>query len=108
MLIVMNRFSVNPGRESDFEVSWRGRETYLKTFDGFEGFVLLRNQAAEGPTEFISHTRWATREHFDAWRSSDEFRRAHGQGGLEGVLAGPPRVAVYDSVIEETPDAISS
>lgn len=104
MFVVMNRFSINPGRESDFEDSWRNRESYLHSVAGFRGFALLRNQSNEGGhTEFISYTTWETRADFDAWRQSDDFRRAHAQGSLEGVLTGPPKASLYETIVEEAP-----
>jgi heme-degrading monooxygenase HmoA len=104
MFIAMNRFKVVAGRESDFEESWRSRETFLQEVPGFVSFMLLRNDAvADGVSDFISHTTWANREAFDAWRAGQDFRRAHAQGGgLEGVLMGPPEVALYNAVIEQS------
>ena len=48
MFIVMNRFQINEGREEEFENTWRARERYLDTFDGFRSFQLLRNDRATG------------------------------------------------------------
>ena len=100
MFIAMNRFKVRAGREADFEQSWRSRESYLQSVTGFVTFMLLRNESAgDGMTDFISHTTWASRADFDAWRSSEDFRRAHAQGGLEGVLMGPPEASLYEAVL---------
>ena len=104
MFVVMNRFNVNAGKEDAFEAGWRGRETHLQEFEGFRAFALLRNDAGsrDGVTEFISHTIWRSREDFDAWRSSEQFTRAHASGGsVEGILAGPPQASTYEAVLEE-------
>lgn len=59
------------------------------------------DDAAPSPTEYVSHTTWRDHAAFDAWRQSDVFRLAHAQGSVEGVLMGPPVVAIYSSVLEE-------
>jgi heme-degrading monooxygenase HmoA len=102
MFIVMNRFQINEGHEEEFEAMWRGRERYLDTFEGFRSFALLRNEtAADGKTEFISHTIWRSRADFEVWRNSDAFTRAHGGAATQGVIAGPPHASLYEAVIEE-------
>jgi heme-degrading monooxygenase HmoA len=102
MFIVMNRFQVNKGRDSDFETSWQTRERHLSEFEGFVSFSLLKNWlAGEGTTEYISHTIWASRQDFEVWRDSDQFRQAHAGGSTAGVLAGPPAATLYQAVLEE-------
>lgn len=104
MFIAMNRFQVNAGQEAAFEEMWRSRETYLQEVPGFVEFSLLRNQpmgAADNTTEYISHSTWASREDFDAWTQSEAFTRGHSQGSVQGVLAGPPQIALYQAVLHE-------
>ncbi|HLF71887.1 MAG TPA: antibiotic biosynthesis monooxygenase [Dehalococcoidia bacterium] len=102
MFIAMNRFKVNAGREADFEEMWRSRETYLNQVPGFVAFALLRNASADdGTTEFISHSTWTTRDAFDAWTQSEQFRAGHAQGSVAGVLAGHPEVSLYDAVLTQ-------
>src|SRR3972149_5350166 len=88
MFIAMNRFKITAGREADFEETWRRRESYLAGVPGFLAISLLRSAtSADGTTEFISHSTWRSREDFDAWRASEEFRRGHAPGSGEGVRA---------------------
>ncbi len=102
MFIAMNRFKVNAGKEADFEGIWRSRETYLQEVPGFVEFSLLRNDASDDSgTEFVSHSTWASKADFEAWTNSESFTRGHAQGSLQGVLAGPPQVALYDAVLHE-------
>lgn len=98
MFIAMNRFKVNPDRSDDFENAWRERRSYLKEVPGFIQFALLRGDA---PGEFISHSTWESREAFKRWTQSEAFHKAHGQGMGDGILAGPPQVALYEAVIVE-------
>ncbi len=98
MFIAMNRFSITPGREADFETAWRTRESYLQSVPGFIRFALLKG---DEPGEYISHSTWESRAAFEAWTRSEAFRAAHGQGSLAGIIAAPPRLSLYEAVITE-------
>jgi len=98
MFVAMNRFQVNEGREAEFEEGWRTRESHLEGIDGFVRFMLLRG---DEPGDYISHTTWASREAFVAWAQSEHFRRAHGEGMPDGILAGHPHASFYDAVLVE-------
>lgn len=81
MFIAMNRFKVKLGSEQAFENVWLNRETYLEQMPGFVEFHLLKGPQAEDHTLYSSHTLWASKNDFDAWTRSDEFRRAHARAG---------------------------
>lgn len=98
MFFAMNAFSVNPGREADFENAWKSRETYLDEVPGIVRFALLKGDNAG---EYLSHTTWQSRGDFEAWTKSAQFRAAHGQTAMTGVLAGPPKVSLYHAVLEQ-------
>lgn len=110
MFVVMNKFQINAGKEEAFETAWRTRERHLQEFEGFRQFSLLKNETAEnGTTEYVSHTIWGSRENFDTWRNSQQFSRAHaGAGGMDGVMAGPPQVSLYEAVIEENSATVTA
>ncbi|MCA9846873.1 MAG: antibiotic biosynthesis monooxygenase [Dehalococcoidia bacterium] len=97
MFIAMNRFQVHPERSDEFERSWRERDSYLAEVPGFVEFALLKG---DNPGEYISHSRWESRDAFKAWTQSDAFTRAHASGLSEDVLADHPRVSMYESVLE--------
>jgi heme-degrading monooxygenase HmoA len=100
MYIAMNRFQVTAGRESEFESVWKNRETYLDEVPGFEHFQLLRGGTADEITTYVSHTRWASQEAFEAWTKSDAFRKGHaGAGSSRGVIAGHPVFEGYEVVL---------
>jgi heme-degrading monooxygenase HmoA len=96
MFVAMNRFSIVPGRERDFEERWATRESYLKDVPGFVGFMLLKGDNAG---EYISHSTWQDRAAFTAWTQSPAFTAGHTQGSLMGILAGPPQVSLYEAVL---------
>jgi heme-degrading monooxygenase HmoA len=99
MFVAMNRFQITPGREEDFERAWRERESYLQGIPGFVQFALLKSDT---PGEYISHTIWQDRDAFLAWTQSEAFVRAHRQGSLAGIVAGPPHLSTYEAVLLET------
>lgn len=98
MFIAMNRFKVNPGKEADFENQWRERETYLDDVPGFVQFSLLKS---DNVGDYISHTIWKDRQTFIDWTESEAFTKGHRQGGLMGVLQGPPEISMYEAVLVE-------
>jgi heme-degrading monooxygenase HmoA len=103
MFIAMNRFRINPGFETAFEEMWRARESYLDRVPGFLSFRLLRGPQDGDCRLYASHTQWASREHFDAWRQSEAFHTAHAQAKApQGTYAGPPVFEGFDMVLEET------
>jgi heme-degrading monooxygenase HmoA len=81
MFIAMNRFKVKSGSEEAFERVWLSRETYLDGMPGFVEFHLLRGPEAEHYTLYSSHTVWESKAAFQAWTTSDEFRKAHARAG---------------------------
>ena len=99
IFVAMNHFTVAPDRGSEFEEHWAKRQSYLEEVPGFVRFALLRG---DEPGAYISHTTWESREAFDAWTGSEAFRKAHAQARTpEGVLQGPPRLRLFEAVLEE-------
>ena len=100
MILVMNRFTVTPGREKDFEEAFMGRAKLVESLPGFMGFDVLR------PTEeggvFVSMTRWASMADFENWTQSEAFKQGHSRKH-PGMFAGHPKLEifeVFDSTLE--------
>jgi heme-degrading monooxygenase HmoA len=98
MYIAMNQFRVNPEKCDEFETAWRERDSFLSGFAGFETFHLLRGSEEDGIVLYASHTVWTDEASFRAWVDSEAFRKAHAQGKLSGVLAGPPKFMGWTEV----------
>lgn len=81
MFIAMNRFKVKKGSEAQFEHVWMSRDTHLQSVPGFVEFHLLKGPEAEDHVLYSSHTIWQSREAFEAWTKSEEFRKAHSRAG---------------------------
>jgi heme-degrading monooxygenase HmoA len=98
MFVAMNRFTIVPGREAEFEEIWRTRDSHLSGVAGILRFALLKGDA-DG--EYISHSTWESRGAFMAWMQSPAFAAGHRGASMAGIVAAPPQVKLYDSVIAQ-------
>jgi heme-degrading monooxygenase HmoA len=100
MFIAMNRFRIARGREGDFETLWRNRESQLDGVPGFREFHLLRGPEDEEATLYASHSVWNSRQAFESWTESENFRKAHAQARApSGTYLGHPRFEGFEVVL---------
>ena len=100
MFLAMNRFAIAPGMEEGFEKVWRERESFLDEVPGFVSFALLRGPSDDEQTLYASHSVWESREAFDAWTESENFRRAHAQANApKGTYLGHPNLELFEQVL---------
>jgi len=91
---------IAPGFEEAFETMWRERESYLDQVPGFRTFHLLKGEAKEDHTPYVSHSQWSSREHFVAWTDSEAFRKAHSQArSPEGMHLSHPRFEGFEVIL---------
>jgi heme-degrading monooxygenase HmoA len=86
MFVIANRFKVNPGYEAMFEELFLHRAHLV---EGMPGFYKWELQRPLGEGWYAGITYWESREHHDAWRSSETFKTANRDKPLEGMLAAP-------------------
>lgn len=97
MFVAANRFQVIPEHAHDFEQTWLNRESHLHEVPGFVSFRLLKGPREQDHILYSSLTLWASRDAFEGWTRSDQFRRAHaGAGGSKPMTLGPPRFEGFD------------
>ncbi len=100
MFIAMNRFRIALGREDVFEELWRSRESQLDQVPGFQEFHLLKGPTDEEAALYASHTVWKSKEDFDAWTQSENFRKAHANARApEGTYLGHPVFEGFEVVL---------
>ncbi|NMM46424.1 antibiotic biosynthesis monooxygenase [Rhodospirillaceae bacterium KN72] len=100
MFVAMNRFTIVPGCEAEFEDVWRNRKSTLHEMEGFVSFHLLKGPDTEDGALYASHTIWKDRGSFEAWTQSDNFRQAHANAGNNKKLyVGPPKFEGFESVV---------
>ena len=103
--IAMNRFRIAPGREEDFETVWKSRESRLKELKGFREFRLLKGPEGDGYRLYSSHVIWDSRDDFEAWTKSEQFRDAHknaGNSSTQGAILGHPQFEGFETVLHES------
>lgn len=124
--VATNRFTVRPGREAKFEKRWADRSSRLASLDGFRYFHLMRRVSLDNEVNsgidpltstdpfgnYVSFTIWKEKKHFNAWRSGDAFKEAHGGTSLFAfvttmvssamVLKGAPKPAFYDGLLHQS------
>lgn len=100
MFLAMNRFAIARGREEGFEQIWRQRESFLEEVPGFVSFKLLKGASDEQQTLYASHSVWDSREAFEAWTQSDNFRKAHAQANApQGTYLARPNLELFEQVL---------
>ena len=100
MFIAMNRFRIALGREEVFEELWRTRESQLDQVPGFKDFHLLKGPTDEEAALYASHTVWDSKEDFDNWTRSENFRKAHANARApEGTYLGHPNFEGFEVVL---------
>ncbi|MBW2230640.1 MAG: antibiotic biosynthesis monooxygenase [Deltaproteobacteria bacterium] len=100
MFIAMNRFRIARGREAEFEKIWRERDSNLDSVPGFKDFHLLKGPEDDEATLYASHTTWESRDDFEAWTRSEEFRKAHSGGrAAAGIYLGHPEFEGFEPVL---------
>ena len=100
MFIAMNRFRIALGREGVFEELWGSRDSQLDQVPGFKEFHLLKGPSDEEATLYASHTIWASKQDFEAWTKSENFRKAHANARApQGTYLGHPNFEGFDVVL---------
>jgi len=102
--IAMNRFSISAGMESAFEARFAVRESTLRSFDGFKGFLLLRRDGKDD--DGFTHSTWSVwqdKASFEEWRASESRAgkpkpASGGAGGAGGPPASRPNIFVRPPV----------
>ena len=100
MFIAMNRFRIALGFEEGFERVWRERESFLSEVPGFKSFSLLKGPEQEDHVLYASHSMWESRQAFEAWTESENFRKAHAQTSApKGTYLGHPDLELFEAVL---------
>lgn len=80
-MVKINLIEVPEGRGEVLEERFAARAGEVERVDGFESFDLLR--PTEGTDRYLVVTRWRDDAAFQAWMSSDAFRKGHAHSGSE-------------------------
>jgi len=121
--IASNRFNIQKGAGPKFEKRWAERKSRLADLEGFRFFTLLRRVVEEGEVpadepDYVSFTVWEDKKTFNAWRTGEAFKEAHGGGTIFGfvgmlvtslrILKGGPKPAFFDAILPVVTDPASN
>jgi heme-degrading monooxygenase HmoA len=85
-------YEVVPGKEEEFERGFLGVLDYLKTLPGHVESHMYEDVASVG--SYVILSQWETKEAFEAFIHSPEFKKVTAWGKAE-MLRGRPRHKVY-------------
>ena len=100
MIAIFNSLPVKEGAADRVVERFREGRGNVQGFPGFISMEVLR-----ADDEVLVVTRWRDREAFESWVHSEEFAKAHGRGGSEGLLRGHPKMSSYEVAVEREPEA---
>ncbi|GAA5502975.1 Heme oxygenase (staphylobilin-producing) [Deinococcus xinjiangensis] len=93
MIAVANRIFVHPDYHEAFTARFRARPRQVDTRLGFLHSHILRPTVAGEP--FVVLSFWESREAFEAWRTSPNFKEGH-----KGASTLPPEAFSAPNVLE--------
>ncbi|VAX35368.1 Heme-degrading monooxygenase, staphylobilin-producing [hydrothermal vent metagenome] len=100
MYIAMNRFRIANDKTYAFIEIWKSRESHLNEVPGFHTFKLLQGPGSDKGSIFISHSTWDSVEAFEAWKESEQFKKAHaGPKPPKDIFLGPPEFEGFEVVL---------
>lgn len=76
--VVMNNIPVTDEGVPILEDRFKKRQKTVDSTPGFQAFRLLRPK--KGNT-YVVLTQWASEDDFENWKNSDQFKKAHKDGG---------------------------
>ena len=83
--VAINVLTVPADRRDVLEQRFGARAGQVDQMEGFESFDLLR--PVDGQDRYLVVTRWASKEDFERWLSSQAFGQGHAQPGAQGPAA---------------------
>jgi len=94
MITVGMNYRVLPGKEEAFEKAFRNVLGVMREWEGHQESHLWKD--ADEPGSYLITSEWDDRAAFEAFLSSDRFRKVV-DWGSEQILAGRPKHNVYDT-----------
>lgn len=98
MFVVCNRIPVNMEHKDAFEETFLARAGLVDGMDGFVSFQLLRPAGDDLP--YVVMTLWESREHYEAWINSEEFKQGHARSGTlpQDTFLGHPTLELFEMI----------
>jgi len=100
MLVVANRLQIAEGYEAEFRELFEERVEQIQERSGLINVEILKPIDAE---EYVVQAYWDSREAFDQWHDSDDFREAHANLPAE-MFTGANQLDIYELVMTTNTD----
>ena len=97
MFVVANRVPVQPDWTETFEERFRQRAGQIDQQPGFVRMEILRPVDADTP--YVVLTVWQSKEHFQAWVGSDDFKAAHRNPLPKEAFSGESKLEKHEIII---------
>lgn len=102
MYIAMNRFKIKPSSAEAFELVWKNRKRRLDECEGYLSFHFLKGDCKDDHMLYISYTTWESREAFDAWTRSEQFKDVHSRTATQTIeYLGHPQFEGFETLLTE-------
>ncbi|MEW6636012.1 MAG: antibiotic biosynthesis monooxygenase [Actinomycetota bacterium] len=101
MIAIFNSLPVKEGAADAIAGRFAESRGHVQEFPGFVSMEVLKSETGD---EVLVITRWESREAFDSWVQSEEFKKAHGRGGAGELLRGHPKMTSYEVTVERLPE----
>ncbi|MHB1439168.1 MAG: antibiotic biosynthesis monooxygenase family protein [Cuniculiplasma sp.] len=98
MIIVQNRIRVEAGFRKEFEERFSRRQSNLKNFKGFVKNYVLKPTGKDD--EYVVMTIWESRDAFETWTDSKEFKEAHNMPLPQGAILDRPILKIHEVINE--------
>lgn len=86
MYIVTNTLTVPLENATRLEEGFAHAKDRMTRIPGCAGFSLLKEEKVQGNPVYVAMTHWENEAAFQAWVTSEDFRRAHAHSGESGAM----------------------
>lgn len=100
MFVVMNRISVNPEYQEQFEDRFANRAGEVDKMKGFIRNQVLRPDNPDQP--YIVLTVWESKVDFENWVNSEAFTKGHARSGTlpKEAFQGPNKLESFEVILD--------
>lgn len=94
MIVVQNRIRVAEPFRKEFLERFKNRNSTLKNHDGFISNYILEPTGDDN--EYVVMTMWESRQDFEKWANSEDFKKSHSEPMQQGAIIDRPVLKIYN------------
>lgn len=96
MIVVENHIPVKKEYREQFEKLFASGTRYVQGAPGFVRNEVLRPTNGD---EYIVQTHWESKETFQKWVGSEDFKKAHSSRAPDDMFSGESRLDIHEVVV---------